>query len=175
MIGVWQRTLWWAVDELAETLAPKQLGTLDVRAREHLAAILTTTFLRTAPTAVDTTGGVDLWFDLSNAQVPRPADILPTRATSAAFEVRSLPGGFRKFDASIDRDRSRGVDPRDRSLEVRVRAANDVLHAHPWLLRTWDQLRRKTSGDSTSMNALLVAHPLDYVTAECLSDYIIGP
>ena len=69
-IGIWYRTVWWAVDELVAKLPPEQLRKLRVRAGEHLAAILTTTFLRTAPTEVDTEGGVDLWFDLSHAQEP---------------------------------------------------------------------------------------------------------
>ena len=125
-IGKWHRTLFWAVDELVKMLAPEQLIKLDVRAGEHLAAILTTTFLRTAPAAVDTTGGVDLWFDLSEGCEPRPADILPARATSAAFEIKSLPGGFRKFDGRIDQDKNRGVDVTDRSLEAQVRAASAV-------------------------------------------------
>ena len=86
-----------------------------------------------------------------------------------------MPGGFRKFDARIDRDQARGVDATGRVLEGTVWAANDVLHAAgPWLLRARNQLRRKTS-DGVSMNAFLVIHPLDYVTAECLNEYVIGP
>jgi hypothetical protein len=64
-VVIWNRTLWWAVDELVEKLTLKQLGKLKIRSGEHLAAILTTTFLRTAPAEVDTRGGVDLWFDLA--------------------------------------------------------------------------------------------------------------
>jgi hypothetical protein len=174
-IGTWHRTLYWAVDELVKKLAPEQLRKLDVRAGEHLAAILTTTFLRTGPAAVDTTGGVDLWFDLSERCEPRSADILPAGAASAAFEVKSLPGGFRKFDGRIDQAKDRGVDATGRSLEAQVRAAKDVLRdARPWLLDARSQLRRKTGG-GTSMNAFLVIHPFDYVTAECFSDYVIGP
>jgi hypothetical protein len=48
-IGIWYRTVWWAVDELVAKLTPEQLRKLRVRAGEHLAAILTTTFLRTPP------------------------------------------------------------------------------------------------------------------------------
>src|SRR5689334_4829111 len=102
-VVTWNRTLWWAVDELVEKLTPEQLSSLRVRVGEHLAAILTTTFLRTAPADVDTKGDVDLWFDLTGVQRPR-AKILTGRATSAAFEVKSLPDGFREFDAGIDRD-----------------------------------------------------------------------
>jgi hypothetical protein len=81
-IVTWRRTLRWAVDQLAENLAPEQLRKLDVRAGEHLAAILTTTFLRTAPADVDTTGGVDLWFDLPNTHEPKSVDILPVQAAN---------------------------------------------------------------------------------------------
>ncbi len=162
-----QGPTWKAVDELVKKLA--------LRAGERLAAILTTTFLRTAPAAVDTTGGGDLWFDLSERCEPRPADILPAGAASAAFEVKSLPGGFRKFDGRIDQAKDRGVDAIGRSLEAQVRAAKDVLRdARPWLLDARSQLRRKTGG-GTSMNAFLVIHPFDYVTAECFRDYVIGP
>ena len=175
-IGIWYRTVWWAVDELVAKLPPEQLRKLRVRAGEHLAAILTTTFLRTAPAEVDTEGGVDLWFDLSHAQEPRPTGILPQRATTAAFEVKSLPGGSQKFDALIDRDIARGVDPRGSSMEGRVWAAKDVLHdARPWLVAAREQLQRKISGDGTSTNVFLVVHPLDYVTAESFRDYVIGP
>jgi hypothetical protein len=37
-----------------------------------------------------------------------------------------------------------------------------------------DQLGHKTSVD-TSRNAFLVIHPFDHVTAECLTEYVIGP
>lgn len=126
-VVVWNRTLWWAVDELVEKLTTNQLRTLKVRSGEHLAAILTTTFLRTAPIEVDTMGDVDLWFDLAEAQEPRPVGLLPARATHAAFEVKSLPGGYREFDAAIDRDAARGVDTIGRSMEGMMRAAKDVL------------------------------------------------
>jgi hypothetical protein len=113
---------------------------------------------------------------LSDEREPRNLEILPVRATSAAFEVKSLPGGFRKFDALINRDIARGVDPVARVLEGRARAAKDVLHdARPWLLSARDQLHRKASGDGTSMNAFLVIHPLDHLTVESLRDYAMGP
>jgi hypothetical protein len=143
---------------------------------EHLAAILTTAFLGTTPSEVDTTGGVDLWFDLSEAQEPGPTGILPTRTTSAAFEIKSLPGGTRKFNAEIDRDIARGVDPVGRSMEGRVWAANDVVHAtRNSLAEAQRQLRRKVRGRYTSTNVFLVVHPLDYVTAESFRDYVLGP
>jgi hypothetical protein len=175
-VVIWNRTLWWAVDELVEQLTPKQLRTLKVRSGEHLAAILTTTFLRTAPAEVDTRGGVDLWFDLARAQDPRPVGLLPARATLAAFEVKSLPGGYREFDAASDRDAARGVDPIGRSIDGMMRAAKDVLReAHPSLEDARNQLLSKPQGEGASMNVFLVVHLLDYLTAECFKDLVIGP
>ena len=175
-VVIWNRTLWWAVDELVEKLTPKQLRTLKVRSGEHLAAILTTTFLRTAPAQVDTMGGVDLWFDLTQAQEPRPVGLLPARATHAAFEVKSLPGGYREFDAASDRDAARGVDPIGRSIEGMMRAAKDVLReARLSLEDARNQLLSKPRGEGTSMNVFLVVHLLDYLTAECFEDFVIGP
>jgi hypothetical protein len=175
-VVIWNRTLWWAVDELVEKLTPEQLRKLKVRSGEHLAAILTTTFLRTAPTQVDTMGDVDLWFDLAQAQEPRPVGILPARATHAAFEVKSLPGGYREFDAASDRDAARGVDPIGRSMDGMMRAAKDVLReARPSLDDAQNQLLSKPRSEGTSMNVFLVVHLLDYLTAECFKEVVIGP
>jgi hypothetical protein len=176
-VVIWNRTLWWAVDELVEKLTPKQLYKLKVRSGEHLAAILTTTFLRTAPAEVDTMGDVDLWFDLAEAHEPRPVGLLPVRATHAAFEVKSLPGGYREFDAASDRDAARGVNPIGRSMEGMMRAAKDVLReARPSLEDARNQLLSKPRGEGTSLNVFLVVHLLDYLTAECFKkDVVIGP
>ena len=175
-VVIWNRTLWWAVDELVEKLTPKQLHKLKVRSGEHLAAILTTTFLRTAPAEVDTMGDVDLWFDLAEAHEPRPVGLLPVRATHAAFEVKSLPGGYREFDAASDRDAARGVNPIGRSMEGMMRAAKDVLReARPSLEDARNQLLSKPRGEGTSLNVFLVVHLLDYLTAECFKDVVIGP
>jgi len=40
-----------------------------------------------------------------------------------------MPGPFREYDSSIDRDQARGVNAIGRSLETRVQTANDVLRA----------------------------------------------
>jgi hypothetical protein len=109
VIGKWHRTLRWAVDELVDKLRPERLRKLNIRAGEHLAAILTTAFLGTAPADVDATGGVDLWFDLPDPRESCTVDIVPAHMTNAAFEVKSLPGDFRKFDSRIDRDKARAL------------------------------------------------------------------
>jgi hypothetical protein len=169
------RRLWWAADEMTAKLAPERLRKLDVRAGEHLAAILTTAFLACAPVQVDTAGGVDLWFVLPGTHDRGEAELLPARATNAAFEVKSMPGGFRKFDSGIDRDQDQGVDATGRSFDVLVRSVNDVLRAtRLWVLRARNQLLRKTGAD-TSKNVFLVIHPFDYMIAECVKHPVIGP
>jgi hypothetical protein len=45
LVGIWHRTLVWAVDAIVQALPPEKLSKLNVRAGEHLAAILTTAFL----------------------------------------------------------------------------------------------------------------------------------
>jgi hypothetical protein len=45
----------------------------------------------------------------------------------ALFEIKSMPGPFRQYDSSIDRDRVRRIDTIGRTLETRVQAASDVL------------------------------------------------
>jgi hypothetical protein len=160
---------------MVEKLGPESLRELRVRAGEHLAALLTTTFLRTLPARVDTAGEADLWFDLSETRDNKiTRTILPSSATSAAFEVKSVPGEFRKFDNSIDRDKARGIEAAGRTLEVRVQAANDVLReAGTWLLRARNQLREKAS-THTSRNVFLVMHMFDHMIAEGL-EVLIAP
>lgn len=176
VIAIAPQTLRWATDQMVETLGPETLKKLKVRAGEHLAALLTTTFLRTPPTGIDADGGADLWFDLSRrpGDWKKPLPILPDGTASAAFEIKSMPGPFREYDSSIDRDQARGVDATGRSLETRVKAADDVLReAGPVLLRARDQLHRKTSA-KTSRNIFLVMHLFDHFTAECMQP-ILGP
>jgi hypothetical protein len=176
VIAIAPQTLRWATDQMVETLGPEILKKLKVLAGEHLAALLTATFLLTPPTGIDTEGGADLRFDLSRrpGDAMKPAPILPDDAVSAAFEIKSMPGPFREFDKSIDRDRARGIDTIGRSLTTRVQAANDVLReTGPVLRRARDQLHRKT-GAETSRNIFLVIHLFDYFVSECMRP-IIGP
>lgn len=176
VIAIAPQTLRWATDQMVETLGLETLKKLKVRAGEHLAALLTTAFLLTPPTGIDTEGGADLWFDLSR----RPGDgmqlapILPEGAAAAAFEIKSMPGPFREWDSSIDRDRARGIATIGRGLETRVKAANEVLgEIGPVLRRARDQLHRKTNA-KTSRNIFLVMHLFDHFAAECMQ-HILGP
>jgi hypothetical protein len=176
-IATGPQTLRWATDQMVETLGPETLKKLKVRAGEHLAALLTATFLLTPPTGIDTEGEVDLWFDLSRrrGEGMKPAPILPDGAASAAFEIKSMPGPFREYDSSIDRDRARGIDAFGRSLTAPVQAASDVLReTGPVLRRAREQLHRKTSAEA-SRNIFLVIHLFDYFVAECMRPSILGP
>ncbi len=162
---------------MVETLGPETLKKLKVRAGEHLAGLLTTTFLLTPPTRIDTKGETDLRFDLSRrpGDGMKPAQILPDGAVSVAFEIKSMPGPFRKYDGDIDRDRARGIDTIGRSLTAPVQAANDVLReTGPVLREARDQLHRKTNAE-TSRNIFLVIHLFDYFVAECMQPSILGP
>jgi hypothetical protein len=175
-IAIAPQTLLWAVDQMVEALGTETLKKLKVSAGEHLAALLATAFLLTPPTDIDTQGGPDLWFDLSRKPDDgmKRAPILPDGTASAAFEIKSMPGPFRKWESAIDRDRARGIDAKGRSLETTVQAASDVLReAGPALRRARDQLQHKTNED-TSRNIFLVIHLFDYFVAESMHP-ILGP
>jgi hypothetical protein len=58
VIAIAPQTLRWATDQMVETLGPETLKKLKVRAGEHLAALLTTTFLLTPPTGIDAKAGL---------------------------------------------------------------------------------------------------------------------
>ena len=176
VIAIAPQTLQWATDQMVETLGPETLQKLKVRSGEHLAALLTATFLLTSPTSIDTKGETDLRFDLSRrpGDGMKPAPILPDGAVSAAFEIKSMPGPFRKYDGDIDRDRARGIDTIGRSFQTEVQAANDVLReAGPELCRARDQLHQKTNAE-TSRNIFLVIHLFDYFVAECMQPNATG-
>ena len=172
------QTLRWATDQMVETLGPETLKKLKVRAGEHLAALLTATFLLTPPTGIDTgRQEPDLWFDLSRrpGDGMKPAPILPDGAASAAFEIKSMSGPFREYDSSIDRDRARGIDATGRRHRAPVQAASDVLReTGPVLRRARDQLHQHTNAE-TSRNIFLVIHLFDYFVAECMQPSILGP
>lgn len=176
VIAIAPPTLLWATDQMMEALGPETLRKLKVHAGEHLAAMLTTAFLRTPPMAVDTAGGADLRFDLSSS--PRhgliPASILADSAASAAFEIKSMPGPSREFNSVIDRDVARGNETIGRSLKIRVQSASSVLRdMGPVLRSAGDQLLRKTKTDK-SRNIFVVIHLFDYLVSECMQP-IVGP
>ncbi|SCL26426.1 hypothetical protein GA0070616_3305 [Micromonospora nigra] len=150
-------------------LPSEQLAGLDVRAGEHLAAILATAFLGVVPFKVDTDGDVDLRFRLPDTSA------FPLLASGEiAFEVKSTPGPFRKFDHSIGVAISRG-DADGLSISVKVESADGILaSSRPMLDRAQISLQRKTSND-VSRNIFLVIHPFDRFAVEIYESPIIGP
>ena len=166
------RSLWWAADSLVEALGADALQKLDVRAGEHLAAILTTCFLKTPPVAVDAQGGLDLIFDQSVSHTWQEFSETPL---APAFEIKSLAGPFRQFERKLDYVRDRGRDPSGMDITVPVYSANQLLvRARPQLDRAVAQLRTKTS-PGQSPNAFLVIHPFDGLAAELIEEVIIAP
>ena len=92
VIGIWNQTLLWAVDELIK-LGQGRLTHLKVRSGEHLAAILATSFLGVAPFQVDSDGGVDLVFQLP-AKKPTPPFFSPkdpNRGLRGQVHARPFP------------------------------------------------------------------------------------
>jgi hypothetical protein len=175
IVAIEHRTLWWAIDVMLQTLPPDKLSKLNMRAGEHLAAILTTAFLGVAPSDVDTTGGVDLSFRFPHADRSLGPRVFPTGVTEAAFEVKSLPGPYREWQHGIERDEVRGLDPTGRMLVGTIKRANDVLlEARSSVRRAVNQLYKKTSA-ATSKNVFLVVHPLDHMVIECIEHPVIGP
>jgi hypothetical protein len=94
-----------AVDMLVDSVGVERLRKLKIRSGEHLAAIVTTCFLGSAPTQLDSDGGSDLVFDDYEATGWR-AGVFSSKPP--AFEVKSLDGDFREFDSYIDRTLKQG-------------------------------------------------------------------
>jgi len=163
-IVIWHRTLAWATDELAK-LGQERLRRLKVHAGEHLAAILTTSFLGVPPSAIDIDGGVDLLFRFN--EVERPPSIRGS-AMMAAFEVKSLPGPFREANAGIDRTIRRGGDAKGFGVTVLAREAKDIVEeARSWLVEAQSQLLVKTKHfRDCSRNVFLVIHPFDHFAVD---------
>ena len=94
---------------MVRQLSPESLSGMKIRAGEHLAALVTSSFLGTAPRRVDAAGGVDLWYDLEDG---RGRDVLglPDDVTSAAFEVKSIGRTYREWESAINRVHREGED-----------------------------------------------------------------
>lgn len=160
-----ERSLWWAVDQLVESLGTDELRRLNVRAGEHLAAIITTCFLGFPPNGIDTSGGVDLDFSRSWREVGALASWLPE--APAVFEVKSLPGPFREVDSAIDRAIARGGDPKGMGVKVTVKHAADILiEAAPTISKIGDQLAKKADIPSVSGHGFLIVHLFDHIPVE---------
>lgn len=108
-----------AAAELAGVTSSGVWGSQQLRAGEHLAAICLMAFLRcSAPVAFDTAGEVDLLFGpLAESVLSIPAGV------RVAFEVKSAAGGYREWDAAVDRAAPLPVDSPLRSREIRWESA----------------------------------------------------
>jgi len=173
VVAVWHRTLAWAVDELVK-LGPDKLKSLKVRSGEHLAAILTTSFIGVAPFQVDTHGGPDLLFDLSAKR--KKFSPFSQRASTAAFEVKSMPGQFREFESTINRTEARGGVASGLSISLHTQTARQILaQARPVLISAQEGLASKgLTSDTTSKNIFLVVHPFDALAVD-LKHPVLGP
>jgi hypothetical protein len=174
VIIIRHRELSWAVTKVIRTLYPDRFSKLKVPSGEHLAAILITAFLGTAPRSVDSAGETDLLFKTPQSL---PGDALGRRLglgskPFADFEVKSLPGRFREYNATSDR--AQKVRKSADAFKATVTSANAVLcEAHPTLLRAKRQLDTKER-PGHSKNIFLIAHFLDHFTVECHEDKLIA-
>ncbi|MFI7541385.1 hypothetical protein [Actinoplanes sp. NPDC049599] len=169
-IAIQARSLNAAVDQLISLGG--QLDGIKVNSGEHLAAILLTAFLGRPPSEIDNDGGVDFLFDLDHKS--GLSDILGN-ATRAAFEVKSLKGGYRRAHAIMERDEQRGMNTVGRETSVVFQLARDiVLSAFPQLTAAGQQLNRKAPLGS-SRNAFLIVHPFEYISVEQATRDVMAP
>jgi hypothetical protein len=167
LIAIWHGSVSWAANELLQR-DPSQLAQLRVRSGEHLAAILLTAFLRSAPVEFDFDGGVDLMFDLAHQDPELTTTV--NLGDSAAFEIKSLAGaGFRKYEAEA---RGRGGATEH---VLPVQTAESILRdAAPSLGAAAGALARKCQ-PGWSRNVFIVIHPLDHFAYELVADSILAP
>lgn len=169
VIVVWHRILPWAVTEVVRVLTIEKTRKLKVSSGEHLAAILATSVLATAPTSIDSAGGLDLVFDLTNSIPERRVHprLGLGHASFADFEVKSLPGKFREFDAALDRFLEAGGTPDGKEFRVLVTSANTVLRNEERdMIRKAKRQLDKKSRPGHSKNVFLVGHLFDCMTVE---------
>jgi hypothetical protein len=176
VIVIRHRELSWAVTEIVRTLYPDHFSKLKVPSGEHLAAILITAFLGVAPRSVDSAGETDLLFEIPQSL---PGDALGRRLELgnkpfADFEVKSLPGGFRKYNAAINREQEAGKNSEKRTFKATVTSVNTALHeARPTILKAKQQLDKKEKLEH-SKNIFLIAHFFDHPTVECYENLLIA-
>lgn len=129
---------------------------LKVRSGEHIAAILLTA-LHSLPVAVDEDGGVDLVFERSGAQGAWPFG----DSVTAAVEVKSLPGKWRKHEYNV-----RLGD----SYQIEIQNAVEILElASKKIMEAADALQHKVGSSATSKNVFMIIHPMDGLALELIS------
>jgi hypothetical protein len=161
VVAIHARALDDAVDELLGVAGSR---TMKIASGEHLAAILLTALVG-VPETIDQHGGIDLTFRKSPEQ-PRVWRF--GEHSWAAFEVKSLPGPFRKVDRHLEVGEA---------FTVVVRSAADILQdATEKVVDAIKQLTRKVGADATCCKCVfLLIHPFDGLAAEAFSsDGVIG-
>jgi hypothetical protein len=140
----------------AEALAREQAARthLKVRSGEHLAAIFLSGLFGRTPSRFDEDGGPDLVFEVDGKSW------FPF-ASPAAFEIKSLPGAYRKqLDLLLRNGNSDGKDVVPFQLRIWT-AAEVMLDAHPTILKAEQSLVKKTP-PQYSRNVFLITHPYDH-------------
>jgi hypothetical protein len=153
----------------AEALAREQAAraNLKVRSGEHLAAIFLSGLFGQTPSCFDDHGGPDLVFEgydvMSWFPFPGPA----------AFEIKSLPGAWRKEMNLM----MRNVGPGQSSeipYSLRVWSAEAVMRdAHITLKKAEQSLAGKTA-PHFSRNVFLITHPWDHFALDVAQSQIVG-
>lgn len=148
---------------LGDGLPAEQLAALKVRSGEHVGAIVATMIQFVAPAAVDDGGGPDLEFE--------PSDTWERPGVDVAYEIKSIAGDFREFDARL------GDPGAPQEFSTMVRTIDDIVGQASDVVRSADEsLAGKVSADS-SRNVILVLHPLDGFPIEItdmMSELLIG-
>jgi len=176
VIAITHQELFGSVTKLVGALQPDQFSRLKVSSGEHLAAILITAFLGTPPKSIDSTGETDLLFKIPQSLPGHPLGrrLGLGNKRFADFEVKSLPGEFRKYDALIDQALKTGMSADQTPFKATVTSINAVLReARPTVLRAKRQLDMKKRPEH-SRNIFLIVHFFDYPTVECYKSQLIA-
>ncbi|KFZ80854.1 hypothetical protein ED92_11075 [Amycolatopsis sp. MJM2582] len=171
IVVIYRKSVWSAISEVFRALGPDKAANLKVNSGEHLAAVLATAFLGSPPVEADHDGGPDLVFSLQN-QTLLNGMVGPEDAPFADFEIKSLPGPARQFNAAIEKARRQGRDPRTTEMTIAITSADAMLtDAKAMITAAAAQLERKSSPDR-ARNVFLVTHPFDHFYAE-IADYFL--
>lgn len=175
VIAIAHATMSWAVTELIRKTPASDLAKLKVDSGEHLAAILATAFLGSAPVSIDTHGQADLVFNVTTSLFSDPslkALVGRDDVQFADFEVKSLRGGFRQFNAEIDKAIGAGAQPRETEFSAIALTAQQVLRtARDQFHEAREQLALKSAPDRARC-VFLIAHFLEHPIVECLEPIV---
>ncbi|WP_435610942.1 hypothetical protein [Streptomyces sp. C10-9-1] len=160
----------WATEALRAHVPADDLKKLKPASGEHLAAMLATAYLGIVPVAVDVHGGVDLVYRVADSDSDALSLLGRDGVEFADFEVKSIPGDFRKHDAAVSRALNRGEKPGTHGATVV--SANDVVEAaQSMIAEAAKQLRDKSSPDRARV-VFIVSHFLERPYVECLDPVI---